>query len=454
MLSSIELKHKSRRLFIKEGMLAKIKTSLGFYYLSPFAIAINISSPLVAFLSSISGLLGPISQIFGSKMMEKNSRKKIASRGALLESLAWLPIILVGILYMNNLFTGLLPLIFLLVFSFYVLVGGLIHPAWYSWIGDLVDANYRGRWFSKRITLINVVGILFGIGSAFFLDYFKRNSNVILGFIVLFFLAFLARFYSVWIFKKSYEPKLKIKKKDEFTLWDFIKMSPKTNYGKLTLFRMTLGFATSITSSLFAIYILRDLGFNYFIYMLITFIPVVTSLFTLNLWGKICDKYGNYRVLWITSIFLPLIPISLTLSTSKIYLILVPSLLTALSWGGFELATSNFTYDNVSKQKVALANSHYNLLRGVGIFFGAGLGAILIKYLQVDFIKPILLIFIAGGILRAAVILFWVSKIKEIKRKKNQKISLRNFIIKEAKPTLMEEAHEIISIPNYLKEKE
>ena len=76
--SSIKkLKHKSRRLSIKEGMFAAASGSVGNTYISPFAIAINASNSLVALLSSISGLLGPLTQMFSSKLIEKYSRKKI-----------------------------------------------------------------------------------------------------------------------------------------------------------------------------------------------------------------------------------------------------------------------------------------------------------------------------------------------------------------------------------------
>ncbi|MBT4376650.1 MFS transporter [archaeon] len=452
-LSLKELKHHARRLSIKEGIFARIKTSLGYHYIAPFAIAIGTSSPMVALLSSLHGLLGPLSQTWGSKLVEKNTRKKVMWKSILFETLTWLPMIAIAILYYFNIIASFLPFFLLLVFAFYTIAGGVSYPAWFSWTGDLVDKEYRGRWFSKRTTILSFTGVVFGIGSSFALEYFKKSSNEIFGFIILFALAFLARAATLKTIKKQYEPKIKITKNDEFTFWEFLKRAPKTNFGKMALFRATLAITTTITSSLFAIYILRELKFDYVTYMLITFIPVVFSLFTIDLWGRIGDKYGNYKVLLITSILIPLIPILFILSTSKLYLILVPSIVVALSWAGFDLSANNFKYDNVSKEKRATATSYYNLIVGIGVFIGAGIGALGIKYLTISFMNPILFIFLIGGILRMIAVLFWIPKIKEVEKKRKMKIPLKEYILKEAKPTLLEEAHEIISIPKYIEEK-
>ena len=70
------LKHNARKRSIKEGIFGSAQMSFGDSYITPFAIAINSSNSLVALISAISGILGPLTQIFGSKLNEKYSRKK------------------------------------------------------------------------------------------------------------------------------------------------------------------------------------------------------------------------------------------------------------------------------------------------------------------------------------------------------------------------------------------
>ena len=95
------------------------------------------------------------------------------------------------------------------------------------------------------------------------------------------------------------------------------------------------------------------------------------------------------------------------------------------------------------------------MLIGIGVFLGAGLGALLIKYLTISFIEPLFFIFLLGGITRMIVVFTWLPKIKEIRRTErlgNKRI-LKDLIFKQARSTLSEEVHEIMSIKKYLRSK-
>lgn len=447
-----ELKHQARRQSIKEGIFASAKNSFGTNYISPFAIAINASSSMVAMLSSVAGLLGPISQLFSSRLIEKYPRKKIMLKSVFFESLIWLPLIIIAILSYKGIIISVLPFLLLLLFSLFIILSGIGSPAWFSWMGDIIDDKYRGRWFSKRNLLTGFVSVLLTIFASLFLDYFKKNNWIMFGFMLLFLLAFISRILSWKTFKKQYEPKIKLKKGYYFSFWDFLIKAPKNNFGEFAIFSALLSFACAISSPLIVIYLLRNLEFSYLTYMIIILSGTVFALLFLELWGKFADKYGNYRVLSVTNILIPIIPILWILSPSPIYLILVPSIISGVSWAGFNLSARNFVYDNVSQQRRGLALSYYNLLSGIGIFLGAGIGALLIKFLTISFIEPLFLIFIIGSIARMIVVFLWLPKIKEIKETKkfDSSKALKNIIFKEAKPTLIEEAHEIIHIKEYL----
>ena len=447
-----ELKHQARRYSIKEGIFASGKFSFGDRYISPFAIAINASNSLVVLLSSVAGLLGPLSQMFSSRLIEKYSRKKIILKAMFFETLMWLPLIVISVLFYKGIIVNALPLLLMMSFALYVILANIVTPAWFSWMGDIVDKRYRGRWFSKRGLIVGFVSVILALISAFFLDYFKRNDWIMFGFIILFSLAFIFRIISREIFKETYEPKIKLEKGYYFSFWQFLRKAPKNNFGRFAIFRSLLSLANSISAPLIAVYLLRYLEFNYTTYMVVTLAGAVYTFMVLELWGKFSDKYGNYKTLQITSILIPLIPVSWILFSSPIYFVLVPAAIGGIAWAGFNLAASNFIYDNVSQSKRGLAVSYYNMLMGIGIFLGAGIGAILIKVLKTNFIEPLFLIFIIGSVARIIVILWGIPKIKEVKKRKRFKgpRDLENLILKEAKPTLIEEVHEIMHIKKYL----
>ena len=450
-----ELKHNARRRSIKEGIFASMKGSFGDHYILPFAIAINVSNSAVAFLGSISGLFGPLSQIFCSKLIEKYPRKKIVLKSIFFESLIWLPLIAISILFYKGILTEILPLIFMLFFSMYIFIANVGVPAWFSWMGDLVDGKYRGRWFSKRDMIIGFISAVLAIIASFFLDYLKKNSLTMLGFAILFSLAFISRLISWWILKKQYEPKMKLDKAYYFSFWDFLRQAPKNNFGKFSMFRAFFGFASSMSSVLLAVYFLRILEFSYANYMIITMSVTLFSLIFLELWGKFADAHGNYLVLYISSFLISTIPVLLILSPSPFYLVLVPQFISGFSWAGFNLASGNFIYDNVSPQKRAIAVSYYNMVVGIGVFLGAGFTALLIKFLTINLIKSVLIIFVLSSLARLFVILWWIPKIKEVKKIRNSINSrvLKKIIFRDVKPTLLEEVHHIMEIKKYLKEK-
>jgi len=446
------LKQKSRNLSIKEGIFASAKNSFGTHYLSPFAIAINASSSAVAILSSVTGLLGPISQIFSSKLIEKKPRKKVVTKFTLLESLSWLTFVIVGFLFAKNIITEILPIMLLLFFSIYTIFYNATIPAWFSWTGDIVSEKYRGRWLSKRNLLIGFTSLILVIGAAFFLEHMKEINLSMLGFGILFFLAFTARIICWRIFKKQYEPKLKIKPGKHFSFFEFLMRAPKTNFGRFSIFRFFFSLAITIQTSLLAVYLLRNLNLSYVSYMLVILSATFFTLIVTEIWGKIADKYGNYKVLVITTILIPIIPILWIIHDSVIYLVLVPGLIRGVGWAGFNLSSGNFIYDNVSQEKRGLAISYFNMMSGLGIFFGGLIGAFLIKFLHTSKLDPIMIIFIISAATSMIIVAGFMPKIKEIKNNKSERNpkAFRKFLIKQIRPTLSEEFHQIIDIKKYI----
>jgi MFS family permease len=449
-----EKKHHTRRLSIKEGMFWSVRASFGDHYLSPFAIAMQASNSVVAMISTLWSL-ATISQLFGSKLVGKKSRKTILTKTLSVESFGWLLIALISFLFYKQILVSILPIILLFSIALFLISSGIGHPSWFSWMGDVVDPAFRGRWFSKRSTIINFTTIVLAIGAAFFLEYVKKSENLALGFVILFSVAFLTRLFCVRIIRKQYEPELKITKKDNYPFKDFLKELGKTNFGKFAAFRLMFAFSINLTSTLMSVYLLRYLGFDYVTYILITLSGTLFSVITLNLWGKISDKYGNYRVIALTTLIIPITPLLWILSPSKIYLFLVPAILGGTAWTAFIMASGNFIYDNIKKEKRGKAVSYFNLMLGLGAFIGGIIAALLIDLIHTTWIEPIFLIFLIGTFVRMIAVGIWVPQLKEIRRKEKFKGTkeLKKLIIREARPTILEDVHEIQAIPHYLREK-
>jgi MFS family permease len=410
------------------------------------------SSSLITILNSVWNL-GPVSQLFGSNLVGKKKRKDTLQKIVSIEAFAWLFIAFIGFMYLKGISPHLLPFLTIAGLGVMVFAEGVGHPSWFSLMGDVVDDKFRGKWWSKRSTIISFSTIVLSIISALLLNYLKSINNEIIGFISLFVIAAIARIYCIYLFGKFYEPKLKIKKEKTYTFKHFLGELEDSNFGRFVMFRGMLAFTIGLTSPLISIYLLRYIKFDYLTFIVIILSGTLFSILTLNLWGKISDRYGNFRVIALTTLIIPLTPLLWILSTSKIYLFFIPAILGGTAWSAFIMASGNFLYDNIGKQKRGKAIAYYNLFVGLGAFAGGLVSALLIKTIQVTWIEPLYVIFIIGTFARMLVVAFWIPKLKEIKRKEEFKgfKELKRVAIKEAKPTLVEDLHEIASISSYLR---
>ena len=184
-----EEKEKTRSYSIKEGSAASVMSGVGDFYITPYAIELQANNAQVGLLTSLTGFLGPISQIYGSKLIERRNRKKIVVTSVILQASMWLIILSLGFIFLNQGKTFyLIPLI---IFSYilYAMSGSLGGPAWFSLLGDAVPESIRGKYFSKRNKINGLVSIAATLIASIWLYYTKQWQILILGFMALFAIA-------------------------------------------------------------------------------------------------------------------------------------------------------------------------------------------------------------------------------------------------------------------------
>ncbi|MCX6748362.1 MAG: MFS transporter [Candidatus Pacearchaeota archaeon] len=437
-----KLKEATLKLSVKEGGAASIMSGLTDSYITPFALTLNANNAQIGFLSSFASLLAPISQILGSRLMEKYSRKKIITIGVTLHALMLLPFVILALFFWKNLFSTHLATVLIVFYSLYAVFGAIAGPAWFSLLGDIVPEEIRGKYFGRRNKICGAIALISSFVAAFILDFFKTKGFVLLGFSVLFLIACIARLISASLFKKHYEPRFKLKKDYYFSIWQFIKKAPSNNFGKFVLFASLMQLAVNIGGIFFSVYMLKELKFSYLVFMLVNLSAALVSLIFMPIWGKFSDKYGNRRLLKIGTILIAIFPIFWTLNSSPIYLILVPQIISGLGWAAFNLGTSNFIYDSVSVPRRGICVAYFNVLAGLGIFIGAILGGFLAQYLEISFMSIYLFLFLLSALVRILVSLIFFRFIKEVKPVKNPK-NILSYITEPLSGIMTETKHDI-----------
>ena len=443
---------RSLDLSVKDGAVSSVSSSFSLSYFAPAALALNATAVQMGILYAVISLVPSLIQLRAATLIEKCSRKRIVLSGVMGKILIILPLLFVGFLY----WLGVPHMVWALILfvGLHYACTAVAHPAWFSWMGSLVPERRRGKYFSRRNRVIGFFGILGMVAGALILDGAKKIGVfygdvvgfTLLGFGTLFVLSGMFRFWSWNLLDKTYEPRIKIRKKDCFSFENFWRQCRETPFGKFSLFAGALAFAVGISAPFWAVYMLRDLGLSYIWYMVVVVSAVVFQLMFLPLLGKFSDRFGNVRLMRTSSFFLGIIPflwIASALIDSdlgvRIYLSIIPSFVSGFAWAGYGLALNNYVYDAVSSRKRGFGLSYMNLIIGVGGFLGAVVGA-LIAWADVSFMNPMLFIFMISGFGRLAIAIYGSGFLHEVR---NVKKFSSQFWIREFAPAqgILREMH-------------
>jgi len=412
-------KERTMKISVKEGSFASIMTGFGDYYITPYALALGANNFQIGLLKSFSGLLGPISQLYGSKLIEESSRKKIIIKYVSLQAFMWIPILLLSLLLWKGLLILAAPYLLIIFYTLYAVFGSIAGPAWFSLMGDIVPNNIRGRYFGNRNRITGSVALISTFIAAFLLDFFKTKGFVLLGFSILFLTASTGRFISASYFAKHYETRFRLSKKYYFSFFSFIKGFKRYNFTKFSFFVAIMYFAVFIASPFFTVYMLSELGFSYVTFMMITMSSSLVGLIMMPIWGKFSDIYGRREVLLFGTVLISITPILWLISASPYYLF-VPMILSGIGWAGFGLSAFNFIYDSVSPQRRSLCVAYYNILVGIGIFIGSSLGGLILQYILTSgfIMNKFFVVFTISAVLRTLTGIIFLPKIKEVRKVK------------------------------------
>ncbi|MCD4759374.1 MFS transporter [archaeon] len=413
---------KALRYSLFDGASHSVMVGIGEHYLLAYAILMCATDLQLGLVATLPIFLASILQLFSIKIMHTvRSRKKSVLLFSSLQALIWIPIIFVYS------FVGIkIPSLIFFV-SLYWVFGLIVSPIWTSWIGDLVPEKIRGKYFSKRQVATSIAVFVSFVLGGFILTYAKDTlGDAYIGFAVIFVLALLARFASVFFLNKQYEPKLKIEKEKEFALKDFIfhfsKRFKKGHFNTAVLYFSFISFGIYFIAPYIVAFMLKDLNFSYMQYAAAIASYLVVQVTLLPIWGKILDKYGSLSILKLTGILMVINPFLWIFPKELAHVVFI-QIYAGFAMSGFMLASFNFLLETTTPKKRATAISYFHLINGTFIFLGSISAALLIKVssgwnlvaFNDLFWSKYVIVFLVSGLWRLGVSLTILPKLKEIK---------------------------------------
>ncbi|MFH0714318.1 MAG: MFS transporter [Candidatus Diapherotrites archaeon] len=399
---------------VKDGLAWSVMDGAGNKFITAFAVALKASNFQIGLLTSIPQLASSWVQLLSGKLLDKyKSRKKLDGWFILFQALTWIPIALIPFVWPNFAIVGLIAL-----YTAYMAFGAIAGPIWQSWMGALVPEKIRGAYHGRRNQLVVAVGFGSTLIAGFLLNLFPAEM-VFYGFALLFFIAFAARMVSRYFLMKQYDPPYEPTPGAYFSLWDYTKRLPKSNFAQFSLFIGLMNFAVNFGSPFIAVYWLKELNVSYLEFTIALLMPVIGNFVMVRYWGKLADRFGNIKILTLTGALIPFAVLYYLAYpyVQSIYWIYFVEFFSGFVWSGFNLSASNFMYDAVSPAKRAYAYSYHGIYAGTGSFAGALAGGAVIGLLPTAWFIPsvFLSIFLFSGILRFAVYFAFIKRIREVR---------------------------------------
>ncbi len=402
-----------------EGAFSNASGSITGSYTTPLALSLHATNSEIGIINSLQNLASTFAQLPGARLSAwLGSRKRAWFFSSIMQRVFWVPIILLPVISVGN--PILMLMIFLMLVSFFAALRG---PAWSSLMGDIVPKSRWGKYFGWRNTVVSIAGLLAILASGQLLIWF--------GFPLLLTVALVLGIASIFFFAKMYEPPFR----REYHYTHSISLKPgnwlssmklNRNFTCFTIFMAAMSFAVNIASPFFSVYMLVDMKLSYAWYAALIVIESLVIIASQPYWGRLCDRYGDRRVMIITGILICFVPF-FWLFVSSPYHIIIANVLSGFAWAGFGIATFNFMLAASPAGKRAEFTANYSFFTGLAVVAGAlagGLMAWLAQDSVILFFAGLQVVFFASFLLRLASLVFVPflreSRVKEDKEPMNE----------------------------------
>jgi len=412
-----QARERSRRYGIRDGAFQAVAQGGGENFLSAFAILLHATPFQVGLLSALPQLVGTWTQLLAVKTLNRvRHRKTLILVGAIGQTVLWLPLLALPLLFPEQ---GAWLLIACTVA--YVAMGHFAIPPWNSLITDLVNHNRRGAYFARRARVMAVTSFSALCAAGLVLHSGESWKTPWAGFVVIFLAAAVARAVSTHYLARIDESAAPVTSEAEFRLLDFLRDQPGSNFRRFLFFSGLMHICVLIAGPYFVIYMLRDLHFTYLQYAGWLAAQVLGQFITLTPWGRISDRYGNKKVLVVTGLLVPFLPMLYLFSTNFSFLVAV-NFLGGVIWAGLSLGLQNFVFDAVRAEDRAKGVAVWNTVNAMGWFVGSMLGGwlamvapstITLPVLELHLVSNLPVVFFISGLLRLIVSLSLLRTFKE-----------------------------------------
>lgn len=361
-----KLSNKSMKRAYKYTAFHSLMIGFGESYVSAFATFLQATNFQFSLLSSLPQFIGGLIQLLTSNVLKIfKSRKKMAVIFTVLQALIWLPILYLGYISSDNVVWYLILLVVI-----YFSVSLMISPIFSSWVMDIIDTEQRGNYLSRKKLIVDIVGLISFVSGGILIYYTESVfQNEILGFAILFFMAFIFNLLGIFFMLKMYEPKFDIVK-PKTNIIGIFKNIRIDSQAWVIIYLSLMSFAIYIAAPFYVPYLLKSLHFNYVQFAIIIVTPILIRILFIKKLGALIDRYGPRKLLKISNVLIAIIPIMWIFSGNFWYLIGI-QIYGGFVFGLYEMCVVAFLLNNSTPENRVTVLTYFNFFNGIMIVLGA-----------------------------------------------------------------------------------
>ena len=292
-ISEPELERGLRRLIDEAAWSSAISALTSGVILTAFALYLGASNLMIGVLAS-APFLGQLLQAPAILLVEQlRARKAIAVISSIIGRVM-LALMALAVFLPQGLAIGVVVVAQFVLCGF----GAIGGCAWNAWIRDLAPQERLGWVFSRRTSWSTGISLVAGLAAALLLDRTPEGSDArAWAFAGLYLLGCAAGLASAWVVMQLPEPAM-AERQDRPNLVRLLREPlADSNFRRLIHFLAAWQFAVNLATPFFTVFIVRQLGLDMTLVMVLSVVSQVTNLIAVRGWGALSDRFAHKSVL-------------------------------------------------------------------------------------------------------------------------------------------------------------
>jgi MFS family permease len=250
--------------------------------------------------------------------------------------------------------------------------------AWTAWMGDLVPARVRGRFFGRRTMVLALAGAVSSLGAGLLLDAlgahgFKRQALAGLAAV-----ACGAGLVSIWLLRRQHEPSAATADAGPGGRAALAACLRDRTVRAYLWYQFAWHAAVACVAGFVSVHMLVNLRMGFAMLAAHGVAVAVVRILGASLWGRAVDRLGARPVLILCSCGIAAVPAILILPTpDRLWPLIPEALLTGVLWGGHNIASADLSVALAPRRRRPFYLAAFATAGGLGFALASVLAGIL-----------------------------------------------------------------------------